>query len=208
MALLGNTNVLISDGHHSILVDGFFTRACLLRSILGKAPSLEEIKKALAIANVPDALDAIIVSHSHFDHAMDAPLVATLTDADLIGSSSTKWIAAGFNQYRNRPVDFNIAEKFQLISEKGGSWSNDTFEVKLYAGEHGPAAFKWAAKLLGGLIEKPIKPPASLVKYKEGEVVHRVDQTSSLRKEVSRSTHQQQLRIHLIMSRPTLYFLG
>ena len=39
---------------------------------------------------------AVVVMHSHYDHAMDAPEVAKRTGAQLVGSQSTANIALGY----------------------------------------------------------------------------------------------------------------
>ena len=59
------------------------------------SPNRAVIIKDLKRAGI-DQLDAVILVHSHFDHAMDAGLVAELTDAKLMGSSSSIQIGKGY----------------------------------------------------------------------------------------------------------------
>lgn len=87
----GVTAVLLSDGEHSVFIDPFFTRPPgLLNLVLDRAIAPDEplIASWLARAGV-EKLDAVLVSHSHYDHGMDAGVVARLTGAQLIGSPST-----------------------------------------------------------------------------------------------------------------------
>lgn len=92
----GVANVLVTDGSSSVLVDGYFSRPSLPRILAGRVrPSLSRIEEALARLEV-DQLDAVLVSHSHFDHALDAPVVADLTGAELVGTPSTRMIARGY----------------------------------------------------------------------------------------------------------------
>lgn len=93
----GVTAVLLSDGTHAVMADPFFTRPPgLLNTLLNReiAPDEAAIRRALARAGVT-RLDAVLVSHSHYDHAMDAGVVARLTGAVLVGSESTLNIGRG-----------------------------------------------------------------------------------------------------------------
>lgn len=92
----GVANVLVTDGTSSILVDGFFSRPSLTRTIVGRLrPSRPRIEEALDRLGA-DRLDSVLVSHSHFDHALDAPVVADMTGAELVGTPSTRMIACGY----------------------------------------------------------------------------------------------------------------
>ncbi|MCB0502713.1 MAG: MBL fold metallo-hydrolase, partial [Bacteroidetes bacterium] len=93
---LGNTNLLFTDGETSILTDGFFTRPNAFKVLFGKVePDKSIVEECLKKAGI-EQLDAVIPLHSHFDHAMDAPMVADITDATLIGSTSTLNIGKGY----------------------------------------------------------------------------------------------------------------
>ena len=65
------------------MLDPYLTRASLSRCVL--APLHADA--ALARRLVPRA-DAIVLSHTHFDHALDAPLIARQTRARVFGSRS------------------------------------------------------------------------------------------------------------------------
>jgi L-ascorbate metabolism protein UlaG (beta-lactamase superfamily) len=152
---LGVTAVLLSDGTHAVLVDPFFTRPrgfwrlALNRPI---APDEALIKDWLARAGVTK-LDAVLVSHSHYDHAMDAGVVARLTGATLMGSASTLNIGRGAGLPESRlqtlafgPVSFG---PFQV-----------TFVESRHAGATGGAPT--------GEIMQPLVPPARFLDYKQG----------------------------------------
>ncbi len=92
---LGVSTVLLTDGVNTVLTDGFFSRPHKLRVALGRlSPDHARVRAALERFRLTE-LDAVFVVHSHYDHALDAPLVAELTGARLIGSESTRNIAAG-----------------------------------------------------------------------------------------------------------------
>ena len=181
VAVAGNTNVLISDGRHSVLIDGFFTRRKILTALFALQPDTDQIKKSLNAYRIawseephsPSAkLDALIVTHAHFDHAMDAPVVGALTDAAVIGSPSVKFILQGYNRKSmNHKIDMNRFVNVSNASEF--SWQNDRFSIRLFKSTHGGGR-QFISRSIGSMINGPIKtelcPPASLLCYKQGDV--------------------------------------
>ena len=92
---LGTSSVLLSDGHTAVLVDGFVTRPGLARVAFGRiAPDPRVVRRALERLGMPP-IAAVVCVHSHYDHALDAPVWALLTGADLVGSESTANIGRG-----------------------------------------------------------------------------------------------------------------
>jgi L-ascorbate metabolism protein UlaG (beta-lactamase superfamily) len=91
----GAATLLFSFEDSHVLTDGFFSRPGRLRVLFGKIqPQLETIKSCLSRANLSH-MDAVLVGHSHYDHTLDAPVVAALTSAQLVGSPSTAQIGRG-----------------------------------------------------------------------------------------------------------------
>ena len=156
---LGNTNLLFSDGETHILTDGFFSRPSALQVLGGEvSPNREVIIEELKKANIT-TLDAVIPLHSHFDHAMDVGVVADLTEAKLIGSSSSINIGKGYGlpakQMQIPPLNEPIfLGKFKLTFIASRHWQYPDKEQR--------------DKLLDQDIEAPIVPPASIYDYKEG----------------------------------------
>jgi L-ascorbate metabolism protein UlaG (beta-lactamase superfamily) len=156
---LGNTNILFDDGETKILTDGFFSRPSATKLIFGKIkPNEKRVKYALAKAKI-NGLDAVIPLHSHYDHAMDAPVVAKLTGANLIGSSSTLNIGKGLGLDPNQMflADTSVIElgnfKLQLIESEHLHYNKE----------------KLCEKLLDKHIEKPLIPPVKFDAYVEGK---------------------------------------
>jgi L-ascorbate metabolism protein UlaG (beta-lactamase superfamily) len=80
---LGTAGFELTSEGHAVLFDPYLTRASLARCIAAPLRSDE----ALLLRHVPRA-DAIVLGHTHFDHALDAPSIAKRTGARVFGSRS------------------------------------------------------------------------------------------------------------------------
>jgi L-ascorbate metabolism protein UlaG (beta-lactamase superfamily) len=84
LSWLGTAGFVVQTKKTTLLVDPFLSRPSLPRLAKKLVPD------DLAIArHVPARVDAVLCGHSHFDHAADAPRIAKLTKAKLVGSRST-----------------------------------------------------------------------------------------------------------------------
>jgi L-ascorbate metabolism protein UlaG (beta-lactamase superfamily) len=80
---LGAAGFAIEHAGHCVLIDPYVTRASLARCAGGRVrPDIEAI-----VRHTPRA-DAIVVGHTHFDHALDVPDIARLWGARVFGSRS------------------------------------------------------------------------------------------------------------------------
>lgn len=103
-----------------------------------------------------DKLKAIFISHSHYDHVMDAPYIAKITGATIYGSLTTKNIALGANADDSKIIIFEDYNSYQIgdfkitvipsIHSKSNIFNND----------------------IGKEIKEPLKDPKNLKLYKEG----------------------------------------
>jgi L-ascorbate metabolism protein UlaG (beta-lactamase superfamily) len=118
----GTSTIFISDGHNSIMIDGFFTRRGFFSSFIHQMKSDEVIiNTTLSEANIED-IDLVLVSHSHYDHALDSAYVADTKKATLMGSSTTLSISPTANK---KLIDVN---KKETVGD---------FEVTFYETNHG-----------------------------------------------------------------------
>ena len=80
---LGTAGFAIENEGHVLLLDPYLTRASLWDCV--SAPLRPD--EALLEQHLPRA-DAIVLGHTHFDHALDAPSIARRTGARVFGSPS------------------------------------------------------------------------------------------------------------------------
>lgn len=150
---MGTSTILFDDGTDQILIDGFFTRPSRQDVLFGRiAPNPAVIEAALARAGVADRLRAVLVAHSHFDHALDAPTVAQRTGALLVGSASTRNIGLGGGL-----PDSQI----QVVAD-GARLTFGAFRITIFGTPHSPNP------PFPGTITTPLTPPARASAYLEG----------------------------------------
>jgi L-ascorbate metabolism protein UlaG (beta-lactamase superfamily) len=84
LRFLGVSGYEVTDGVTTVLLDPTPTRPPPLALLTGPL----EPDEALGARECPRA-DAILVNHTHFDHALDVPAIARRTGALVVGSQST-----------------------------------------------------------------------------------------------------------------------
>jgi L-ascorbate metabolism protein UlaG (beta-lactamase superfamily) len=156
---VGVSTLLFDDGETAWMSDGFFSRPPKLTMAFGKVePNRPEIDKALARLGVR-RLAAVVPLHSHYDHAMDAPVVAERTGALLVGSSSTLMIGRGLGLPDTRMREVKHGDTLQL----------GRFKLTFLESRHSPTLWT-AADAPSEHIAAPLAPPAHASSYKEGAV--------------------------------------
>lgn len=159
VTFLGTTSALISDGETTLMTDGYFSRVAI-----GKAPESWVIRPDLPAIDAalkslsPGPVAAVFVVHSHFDHAMDAPVVAERTGALLVGSASTANVGRGLG----------LPEKQLRVVSPGEQLQFGKFTVHFFRSKHFPLGEPLATAILGNTIDTPLVPPVRFDAYKEG----------------------------------------
>jgi L-ascorbate metabolism protein UlaG (beta-lactamase superfamily) len=148
---IGVATLLFDDGETAIMTDGFFSRPPQnqLRSI---KPDRDVIARALKRAGVT-SLAAVMPVHSHYDHAMDSPIVAMETGALLVGSSSTANIGKGYG----------LPEARIRVVNAGDSATFGRFKVTFIKSAHLPTGYAT------GPINAPVSLPAAASSFNEGD---------------------------------------
>jgi len=148
----GTTTLLFRDGAHAVMVDSLLSRPGMRDVLFGKVASdPKRIGWALSEGKV-GRIDLLLVSHSHYDHVLDAPAVARATGAVIVGSPSTREVALG-----NGIPDDRIR-----VIHGGEHLDAGDFHVTVFRSLHS------AGDRVPGDITKPLQLPASANAYKEG----------------------------------------
>jgi len=148
---IGVATLLFDDGETALMTDGYFSRPPQ-NQMRNLRPDRDAISRALKRAGVT-SLAAVIPVHSHFDHALDSPIVAMETGALLVGSSSTANIGKGYGLPEDRIRVVNV----------GDTAAFGKFKVTFVRSAHLPTGFAT------GLIGVPLTTPASSTDFKEGD---------------------------------------
>ncbi len=88
IAYLGVAGWVIADDAHTLLADPYFSRVHVDDGAADLTPDLPAIARY-----APPHADVILVSHSHYDHLLDAPTIAKSTGATIVGTASTVNVA-------------------------------------------------------------------------------------------------------------------
>lgn len=163
VTFLGNTNLLITDGETSLLVDGFFTRPPALQTLLGRIqPDREIIARELMRAGI-QKLDGILVGHAHFDHALDTPEVARQTgNPHVMGSASYAMVHEGQGGLMD-------CRHLTVVTKDRHCRVFGDFTVTFDASDH-VGAHSVFQRVIEGEIKKPVRVPAHYSRFKCGKV--------------------------------------
>ena len=153
VTFLGTTSFVIRGAGHTLIIDGFFSRPSR-SELLGRIePNPYAILGGLLRAGVVRA-DALFVSHTHYDHALDSATVAQFVGARLMGSSSLAQLASAYGLPPARVVQITKPTTFQF----------GRLAVRAIPWRHSPDA------VFEGPIEAPPQLPARTSSYREGTV--------------------------------------
>jgi L-ascorbate metabolism protein UlaG (beta-lactamase superfamily) len=81
---LGVNGFQFESSGHALLVDPYFTRVGLLSAGLNQPIQSDPKRVAEGLKHVPPHVDAILVTHAHFDHLLDVPEIMRRTHARLL----------------------------------------------------------------------------------------------------------------------------
>jgi L-ascorbate metabolism protein UlaG (beta-lactamase superfamily) len=152
MSWLGTAGFIIESREATLLIDPFVTRPSLRR--IGRP----FIPDDLAIArHIPRRVDAILCGHSHYDHVADAPRIAKLTKAKLVGSESTCAWGRAEGLEENQLV---------RIPQRGAVVRFGDIEVRFVSSRHGKIFFGRVP--FPGEVKATPQPPQRIWHYRMG----------------------------------------
>jgi L-ascorbate metabolism protein UlaG (beta-lactamase superfamily) len=151
---LGTTTLLVDDGTTQLLFDAFITDISLSTAIFG-ALRTDPAKVDATLARVgADRIKGIFVSHSHYDHSLDAPYIARRTNAVLHGSPSTLNIGRGGDVPEAQLQPYRVGQPVKI----------GDFTVTVLASKHSPGTKGGD----GTPIKEPLRQPADAGAFFEG----------------------------------------
>lgn len=155
---LGTAGLHVTDGQTALLIDPYVNRFGMAKVFFQRplVSDMELIRKwseQLGRKNIR----AVIVSHSHFDHLIDAPLFARETGAPLLGTESTLNAGRGAG----------LREDELRLVKPGQAITIGRFTIRFIESVHGPV---FGRVPYPGVIDKPLAQPARAKDYRLGGV--------------------------------------
>ncbi len=161
LTFFGTNTLLIRRGSSALLIDPHFTRPSLWQLTRKIEPDPRLIQDALSNMQITH-LDGVLLTHTHYDHALDAVEVINQTGSVLYGSESACNLAysAGLGVQQVEKV---LIGQHLRIGE---------FEIKIHTSRHlpFPPPLRWLSAD-GQKINYPQKLPAYFWQYASGQVL-------------------------------------
>ena len=171
ITFLGNTTILLSDQKRTLLIDGFLSRPGLFKVAFGKILyDKAEITRQLQKIEF-EKIDSLIMTHSHYDHALDSPVIANEYSANLIGSEDVYKIAADQFGAMEHPKGECAGNKISIGPHRAPVFCGE-FKIWLEkASRHSHLPVGMNEWLLDGTIDSTVDFSRSqrVFKYKESE---------------------------------------
>lgn len=154
----GVSTLLFDDGETAWMTDGFFSRPGKLATLLTRiGPDPAAIDHGLQSLDV-GRLAAVVPLHAHYDHAMDAPLVAQRSGALLVGGPSVLNVGRGLGLAESQMREVKAGDVIEL----------GRFKLRFLASRHSPTP--WSDGVTTETLDAPLHPPARASAWREGEV--------------------------------------
>ncbi|PYK29899.1 MAG: hypothetical protein DME57_08715, partial [Verrucomicrobia bacterium] len=93
---LGVNGFQFETDDHALLVDPYFTRVGLWAGALNERIASDPNRVAEGLKHVRPNVDALLVTHAHFDHLLDAPEIMRRTHARLIAGPTAVRLVTSF----------------------------------------------------------------------------------------------------------------
>lgn len=155
---LGSTHFIVRDDQTNIQFDPFVTHPSLTDFLFFRKVNSDHLLVNQWVNKIGlKSLDAIFVTHTHWDHVLDLePFMKLSGSANIYGSSSARNFALGQNieENRIRVIEDNLETQIK------------SFKVSAFKSVHTPHFMD--ILLMSGEIENPLALPTALWNLKEG----------------------------------------
>lgn len=149
VVFMGTASAIIRQGDDVVVLDGFVTRPSVWRLLGTKlASDPRQVADAMRRSGTAKA-SAVLVAHSHFDHALDAAQWARLAKAQVWGTASTARIS-------------NAERVPAKVIAPGQSYQIGQLSVDVFGVDHSPGG-----RMLGE-VEADFSVPARAGEYRNG----------------------------------------
>jgi hypothetical protein len=156
---LGTNTLAIKKGTADLLIDPHFSRPDFLQ-LLSVQPDFKRIAEGLQMGGISQ-LAAVLLTHTHYDHALDLPAIIRTAGGAVFGSESARQIllGSGLPEWCFHPV------------KVGGAAQVGPFTVCFHPAQHipFPLPLRWMLPE-SGKVTAPLTPPAPFWAYRCGEV--------------------------------------
>ena len=156
VTFFGTTTLLFDDGEDQILFDCQVTRPSIPRFLFGNLQTDRDTADKVIRQFQIRRLRAMFISHSHYDHVLDAPYFLKVCGGELYGSESTLNVARGGAIPEERLHRFASGEACPV----------GQFRITVLKSLHSRPGF--FNNDLGQTIDEPLPQPAKGRRFKEG----------------------------------------
>jgi L-ascorbate metabolism protein UlaG (beta-lactamase superfamily) len=109
---LGVSGYRITHERHTLLIDPYISRVPLA-DVIRRRPAIPDPALIERFIGTPPNVVGVLVGHTHFDHAVDAPAIAKRFDCDAYGSSSLAQLMRIHGEAR-RAVEITPYQRYEL----------------------------------------------------------------------------------------------
>lgn len=156
----GTNSLVLRKDSSTILIDPYYSRVGYCRLLTKIKPNPQHVSEGLRSAGV-ETVRGILLTHTHYDHALDATEVIKQQGGILFGSGSAANLAKGAGL---------SSEHYQMVST-GEPFLVGPFWIVFHPSKHitFPPPLQWLLPEKGR-IEKPLATPAWFWDYRCGKV--------------------------------------